>query len=164
MSTCRRRTIQLSKNAKYRKRRFSSDLVATATADIGRQPADAEFEAHIFRCGNKETAGSTSPKLNLKSNNTLQRRSVAPQAVARLVWVAWNLGRKQVGKFSSGEPTCFKPYPKALFVSSSSFRMPAPPECPYSSWQFLKLAWPQKECKRNFLKRFLYMFAQQACL
>ncbi len=87
MSTCRRRTIQLSKNAKYRKRRFSSDLVATATADIGRQPADAEFDAHIFRCGNQGAAGSTSPKLNLKSNNTLQRRSVAPQAVARLVWL-----------------------------------------------------------------------------
>jgi hypothetical protein len=52
MSTCRRRTIQLSKNAKYRKRRFSPDLVATATADIGRQRADAEFDAHIFRCGN----------------------------------------------------------------------------------------------------------------
>ena len=102
MSTCRRRTIQLSKNAKYRKRRFASDLVATKTVDIDRQPADAEFDAHIFRCGNQGTAGSIrAPNSTSKatSNYTLQRRSVAPQVVARFVWVAWNLGWKQVGKF-----------------------------------------------------------------
>jgi hypothetical protein len=122
MSTCRRRTIQFSKNLEYRKRRFSSGLAATKVAGIGRQPADAEFDARISPEAKQATTGSTNPKLNPQSN-TQQRLSATQTRAAGLLPVLLELPGIWAGnRWESslqGEPTCLRPYPKALFVLSS---------------------------------------------
>ena len=123
MSTCRRRTIQLSKNLECRKRRFSSDLVATETTDVSRQPPDAGFDARLpcFR-QHLRAAGSANLKLSLKPDRRQNAYAARVGATAcglpRLGLLGIRLetgGKVLVGVM----PTCFKTYPKAFFVSTS---------------------------------------------
>jgi hypothetical protein len=90
-------------------------------------------------------------------NHTLHRRNIAPQGVARLVWVAWDGGWKQVGGTSGGEPTCLKPYPKALFVSSSSLcqHPGAPALQPATIDHSMAIEVMQEKLLKYFLRRFM---------
>ncbi len=156
MSTCRRRTIQLSKNLEYRKRRFSPDLLATETANIGRQPADAEFDARVSLLRQPARRRKCEPQTQPQTQHATTclggatpRHSLLPALFGLLgIWLATG-GKVLVGV----APTCFKPYPKAFFVSTSRLCQ-HPQEAPYSRWQLNTIPCSQAECKRNFSEFF----------
>ena len=165
MSTCRRRTIQLSKNIEYRKRRFASDLGATATADIGRQPADAEFDAQIFRCGTLRNHRKYEPQTQPQKQQATTRFSGMTSRHRPLpvlfglpgIWAGnrWESSR-WVNPLASNPIR--KPFSYHPPVYASTPRVPVLPLATFNR----NMA--TEGMQEKFLKCFLHMFGQRACL
>ena len=152
MSTCRRRTIQLSKNRECRKRRFSPDLVATETADISRQSADAEFDARIppLRQPKRQRKCEPQTQPQMQQATTCFSSTTPCHTQLPVLFGLPGIGLKTGGKVLVGvTPTCFKSYPKAFFVLSSRLCQ-HPRNAPHSGWQLQKVPRSRAQCKRNF--------------